>query len=129
MKRLFFLFAFVFLMFSTVEVQAASCDDDVGVTTIESISVTIDLVATQATLFSQAKEILATSKKVEVLGSEDNYFGTVFIATYKSTKHEDDRNSYFKSYLTDSMGKVTTINLSKLQDQNNTYYMSYLRNC
>jgi hypothetical protein len=54
MKRLFFLFAFVFLMFSTVEVQAASCDDDVGVTTIESISVTIDLVATQATLFSQA---------------------------------------------------------------------------
>lgn len=125
MKRLFFLFAFVFLMFSTVEVQAASCDDDVG--TIENLNVTIDLVATQTTLFSQAKETLATSKKVEVLGSENKHFGNVFTETYKPTKHEDDRNSYFKSYLRDNLVRLDK-NLTKLQDQNNTYFMSYLRN-
>ena len=126
MKRLFFLFAFVFLMFSTVEVQAASCDDDVGYT-IENLSVTIDLVATQLSL--PGKEIFVSSRYAEVISTLDARYFEVFIKLDNSQKVSRKINTqYFMSYLRDNNEEVPT-NLTKLQDQNNTYYVSYLRNC
>jgi hypothetical protein len=111
-------------MFSTVEVQAASCDDDVGQATIESIVGYADV----AQLTLPGKEIFISNRYAEVTSTLNTRCISAFIKLGNANEVSRNINTqYFKSYLRNNLVRLDK-NLTKLQDTNTQYFMSYLRN-
>lgn len=136
MKKLFFLFAFLFA-FVAMEAKVVPIDNDVGPPITMELNATVNVAITQNVdfLFAEAwqidkvinidKEYALFELDISARADAKVVYNDIFIKTYQIGSQNKDQNStYCKSYLrlnTNGPIKFT------IQDQNNTYYKSYLR--